>query len=181
MEFWQFDEQKPVLTQDGEPVLDEQGQEKVEYVPLARPKLYVVNLFNAEQIDGIEALSRQDREVLPTVDLQASAEKLGSDPLCQELVRYLLAADVDFSPVLSDPNGFFRAARDAHELMKHAMGTPKQRQKIEASIAGRITREEKREQEVANRQYIQVPYVDKNQARALGARFDGKAKDLVHS
>ena len=54
IEYWQWEETKPVLDKEGDPVLDEDGKPVQQSIPLDRPRLYRAAVFNAEQVEGLE-------------------------------------------------------------------------------------------------------------------------------
>ncbi len=54
IEYWKYSEEKPRLGEDGKPELDENGKKITDTVQLERPKVFYANVFNAEQIDGLE-------------------------------------------------------------------------------------------------------------------------------
>ena len=51
--FWQFETRKLARDRDGRPVLDENGKQVYETIPLDRPRSYPYTVFNAEQCDGL--------------------------------------------------------------------------------------------------------------------------------
>lgn len=57
--FYMFDQQKPLRTEDGKPQLDENGKQKYITVKLENPIITAAWVFNAEQINGIPELVRQ--------------------------------------------------------------------------------------------------------------------------
>lgn len=57
-----FEEEHIVLDSGGAPVLDEEGIPLKETVQLERPKFFLHNVFNAEQLDGLEPLLPQERK-----------------------------------------------------------------------------------------------------------------------
>lgn len=190
-------EKKPVLTKDGEPVLDAEGKETFEKVALNRPKLHHKHFFHASSIENFgenmhspetlpEKIKGKDLDRLMT----KSAKTLGmdSDPLRSEIARYMLAAkygtgfepkaDLDTGAIFaSDPRAFFRVARDANHLMGHTVADPERKLAIEGYVSANTERAAQKEQAVTKREYIQVSYNDRVEAKNLGARWDGKAKE----
>lgn len=72
VEYWQWTERKPVLGADGKPELDQDGKKTFKPVKLDRPKVFYANVFNAEQIDGLEPYKAPERTFEPLEE----AEKL---------------------------------------------------------------------------------------------------------
>ncbi|NMM46501.1 DUF1738 domain-containing protein [Rhodospirillaceae bacterium KN72] len=54
VEYWKWTERSALLDGDGRPVLDETGKPQTVEYRLDRPQVFYANVFNADQIDGIE-------------------------------------------------------------------------------------------------------------------------------
>jgi antirestriction protein ArdC/phage/plasmid primase-like uncharacterized protein len=54
IQYWKWTEEKRVLDEKGNPKLDQDGQPLTEKVRLRKPQQFLINVFNAEQIDGLE-------------------------------------------------------------------------------------------------------------------------------
>lgn len=78
--FWKFEEEQSVHDRNGKPVLDAEGQPRTEIVQLERPSSCIGYVFNAEQIDGMPPLDRENVREYPVeraeVLLQASGVTL---------------------------------------------------------------------------------------------------------
>ena len=77
-----------------------------------------------------------------------------------------------------DPREIFRAARDA-DVIQTYLREPELRQKLEQSAQNIEARQTERIETMHNRQYIKIDFEDqagRAEVRALGARYDGKAK-----
>jgi len=62
VQYWKFSEEKTKTDESGRPVLDAQGQPVKYEVMLERPRVFFATVFNAQQIDGMPALSVEARE-----------------------------------------------------------------------------------------------------------------------
>lgn len=72
VEYWKWTEKRPVLAEGGVPVLDDNNKMKYETVKLQRPQVFYANVFNAEQIDGLEPFKAPE----PSFEPIEAAEKL---------------------------------------------------------------------------------------------------------
>ena len=54
IEYWQWSKEEKVLDANGKPQKDAEGKDVTRSVRLSQPKFFPANVFNAEQIDGIE-------------------------------------------------------------------------------------------------------------------------------
>ncbi|NMM43915.1 DUF1738 domain-containing protein [Rhodospirillaceae bacterium KN72] len=54
VEYWKWTERSALLDGDGRPVLDEAGKPQTVEYRLERPQVFYANVFNGDQIDGIE-------------------------------------------------------------------------------------------------------------------------------
>lgn len=61
IQYWQFTEERIKKGDDGKPVLNEKGEKVKITVELERPKCFYANVFNAEQIDGLPAITRKEQ------------------------------------------------------------------------------------------------------------------------
>ncbi|MDD2162232.1 zincin-like metallopeptidase domain-containing protein [Pseudomonas sp. MIL19] len=60
IQYWKFSEER-IKKENGKPVLDEKGNKVKETVQLERPKCFHAYVFNAEQIDGLPAITRKEQ------------------------------------------------------------------------------------------------------------------------
>lgn len=60
IQYWKFSEER-IKKEDGKPVLDAKGNQVKETVLLERPKCFHAYVFNAEQIDGLPAITRKEQ------------------------------------------------------------------------------------------------------------------------
>ncbi len=60
IQYWKFSEER-IKKEDGKPVLDAKGNKVKETVLLERPKCFHAYVFNAEQIDGLPAITRKEQ------------------------------------------------------------------------------------------------------------------------
>ncbi len=60
IQYWKFSEER-IKKENGKPVLDEKGNKVKETVKLERPKCFHAYVFNAEQIDGLPAITRKEQ------------------------------------------------------------------------------------------------------------------------
>lgn len=74
IEFWKWDDVRPVTDATGYPVRDGEGREVMERVRLDRPIRKVAAVFNGAQIDGLTPLP--PRELRPEPERLAKAEKI---------------------------------------------------------------------------------------------------------
>ena len=199
----QHTKKQPVLTKDGEPVLDADGKETFEKVALDRPDYYHKHYFHASTIENFgenthpaETLPEKinDKNLDRLMTKSSKALGMDNDPLRKEVARYMLAAkygtgfepkaDLDAKPILeNNPRAFFRIAADASYMIGHVVGDPERQKAIESYVAGNIERaaqkETQREESVEamkDREYIQVKWEDKGYAKQQGARWDDPAK-----
>lgn len=70
IEYWKWHEDRPLLDQNGNPVLDERGKPQKQAVRLTSPKVFYAKLFNAAQIEGMEPLPVMEPrfETVPELD-----------------------------------------------------------------------------------------------------------------
>ncbi len=54
IEYWQWSKEMPKLDEGGKPVIGKDGKPEKETVKLTRPEVFYANVFNAEQITGLE-------------------------------------------------------------------------------------------------------------------------------
>jgi len=54
VEYWKWTDTKPILSNDGVPVLGDDGKMTFKTVRLERPQVFYANVFNAAQINGLE-------------------------------------------------------------------------------------------------------------------------------
>lgn len=72
VEYWQWKTTRPMIGEDSAPVLDENGKPRMESINLDRPRVFYANVFNAEQIDGLEPYKAPE----PTFEPIDEAEKV---------------------------------------------------------------------------------------------------------
>ena len=99
VEYWMWTHSRPMIGDDGAPVMDENGKPKKEPVRLDRPKVFYANVFNAEQIDGLK-------------QYQAPAPKF--EPM-QEAERLLNLSGIKISHDQND-RAFYQPSRDQIHL-----------------------------------------------------------------
>lgn len=61
IQYWKFTEERIKKDEDGKPVLDDKGEKVKITVALERPKCFHAYVFNAEQIDGLPAITRKEQ------------------------------------------------------------------------------------------------------------------------
>jgi putative DNA primase/helicase len=61
VQYWKFSEQQDKLDEQGRPVRDAHGEKLRETVLLERPRVFFATVFNAEQIDGMPPIARQEQ------------------------------------------------------------------------------------------------------------------------
>lgn len=61
VEYWKFSEDRLAVDEQGRPVLDEAGRQKVETVMLEKPKVFRAVVFNAAQMDNVPELAKGPR------------------------------------------------------------------------------------------------------------------------
>ncbi|RPV83063.1 zincin-like metallopeptidase domain-containing protein [Pseudomonas aeruginosa] len=61
IQYWKFTEERIKKDEAGKPVLDEKGEKVKITVALERPKCFHAYVFNAEQIDGLPAITRKEQ------------------------------------------------------------------------------------------------------------------------
>jgi len=103
VEYWQWTERKPKLDVLGNPELDENGKKTFSTVRLDRPKVFYANVFNAEQIDGLEPYKAPELSFKPVEE----AEKL------------LAAGGVEIHHD-QDDKAFYQPSRDQIHLPQQA-------------------------------------------------------------
>lgn len=63
IQYWKFNEEKTKIDKStGKPLRDENNKIVKEYVKLKNPRVFYVNVFNAEQIKGLPPLDRKDHQ-----------------------------------------------------------------------------------------------------------------------
>ena len=70
VQYWKFEEERPVKGADGKPVLDATGQQTKEVAQLRQPRVFFATVFSAEQIEGLPPLARKP----VTWNVEAAAE-----------------------------------------------------------------------------------------------------------
>ncbi|HHE3712872.1 TPA: zincin-like metallopeptidase domain-containing protein [Pasteurella multocida] len=68
VQYWIFEEMQAVVDKDGNPKLDHNGKEMLERVRLERPKVINSVVFNAEQIDGLPPLQKQQGNIWESIE-----------------------------------------------------------------------------------------------------------------
>lgn len=58
IQYWKFEEEQTKRDENNKPILDAKGDPVKERVRLERPKMFMANVFNAEQIDGLPEYQR---------------------------------------------------------------------------------------------------------------------------
>lgn len=120
IEYWQWDRRERVLDEGGKPVLDGDGKETFKTVRLQRPKVFYANVFNAEQVDGLEPY----KAPAPSFEPLAEAEKLlagGGVSIAHdqnERALYAPAQDAIHLP----PKAAFRDAYSYYATALHELG-----------------------------------------------------------
>lgn len=61
IQYWQFRDERIKKDEGGKPVLDAKGEPVKVSIELERPKVFFATVFNAEQIDGLPPLVRQEQ------------------------------------------------------------------------------------------------------------------------
>ena len=62
VQYWKFSDEQVVKDVNGKPVLDSKGDSVKAMVELERPRVFFSTVFNAEQIDGLPPLARENQE-----------------------------------------------------------------------------------------------------------------------
>ncbi len=60
IQYWKFSEEQTITDEAGRPVLDDQGQPRKGQLPLERPRVFFATVFNAEQVEGLPPLERNE-------------------------------------------------------------------------------------------------------------------------
>lgn len=68
VQYWIFEEMQTAVDKDGNPKLDHNGKEILEKVRLERPKVINSVVFNAEQIDGLPPLQKQQGNIWESIE-----------------------------------------------------------------------------------------------------------------
>ena len=68
VQYWIFEEMQVAVDKDGNPKLDHNGKEMLEKVRLERPKVINSVVFNAEQIDGLPPLQKQQGNIWESIE-----------------------------------------------------------------------------------------------------------------
>ena len=69
VEYWQWHEWRPLFDDAGNPLTGDDGKQAYKEVRLERPNTFRINIFNAEQIDGLE------RYIAPEPGVDADADQ----------------------------------------------------------------------------------------------------------
>ena len=119
--YYQFTKEEDVLGEDGKPVIGEDGKPKTQDVELARPIMRVAHVFNAEQVEGMPALSLTDKayewdpvEKAESI-LAASGANIKHDQSDKAFYRYMTDS-IHLPPKenFEEPGGYYGTA--LHEL-----------------------------------------------------------------
>ena len=78
IEYWSYDMKVDKLDEDGNPILDENGEVVKETVKRKHPAVSYYNIFNGDQIEGLEPLHYD----VPDSDVWATADVLKESSLC---------------------------------------------------------------------------------------------------
>jgi antirestriction protein ArdC/phage/plasmid primase-like uncharacterized protein len=60
IQYWKVAEEAPKVDDSGRPMLDEDGRPVLETTAFERPRVFFATVFNAEQIDGLPAIEREE-------------------------------------------------------------------------------------------------------------------------
>ncbi|WP_058364817.1 zincin-like metallopeptidase domain-containing protein [Xanthomonas translucens] len=60
-QYWKFSEEQNKVDENGRPVLNAKGEPLNETVQLERPRVFFATVFNAEQIDGLPPIQKQEQ------------------------------------------------------------------------------------------------------------------------
>lgn len=66
IQYWKFTEEVTAKDEDGNPVFDDNGNEKKIVAPLERPRVFYATVFNALQIDGLPPPEKRQKEAWDT-------------------------------------------------------------------------------------------------------------------
>lgn len=124
IEYWKWTDRRPVLTDGGVPVLDENDKMKFETFKLDRPQVFYANVFNAEQIDGMEPFKAPEPTFEPVVEaervLVAGGVKITQDQ--SDRAFYRPSTDhIHLPPATAFPDAYEYYSTALHEL-GHATG-----------------------------------------------------------
>ncbi|WP_241754009.1 zincin-like metallopeptidase domain-containing protein [Xanthomonas translucens] len=61
VQYWKFSEEQNKVDENGRPVLNAKGEPLNETVQLERPRVFFATVFNAEQIDGLPPIQKQEQ------------------------------------------------------------------------------------------------------------------------
>jgi len=61
VQYWKFSEEQNKVDENGRPVLNAKGEPVKETVQLERPRVFFATVFNAEQIDGLPPIQKQEQ------------------------------------------------------------------------------------------------------------------------
>ncbi|QSQ54806.1 DUF1738 domain-containing protein (plasmid) [Xanthomonas translucens pv. undulosa] len=61
VQYWKFSEEQNKVDENGRPVLNAKGEPVNETVQLERPRVFFATVFNAEQIDGLPPIQKQEQ------------------------------------------------------------------------------------------------------------------------
>lgn len=126
VQYWRFTEEQTRRDANGKPVLDPNGNPVKDTVALERPRVFFATVFNAEQIEGLAALTRSPPDWDPIARVEALLQASGVAIHHGEHNRafYRPATDTIHLPAKAQfPSADRYYATALHEL-GHATGAP---------------------------------------------------------
>uniref|UniRef100_UPI00037D0B02 ArdC family protein n=1 Tax=Kiloniella laminariae TaxID=454162 RepID=UPI00037D0B02 len=124
IEYWQWTKELPLLDQDGKPVRDAEGKAQKQSVRLERPKVFYANVFNGDQITGLEPYKAPELKFEPVVEAELILENSGVAIHHDQNDRayyHRLTDDIHMPPAGAFKSGYEYYATALHEV-GHATG-----------------------------------------------------------
>lgn len=120
VEYWQWSERRPMINDQGQPMLDAEGKQRYQDTRLDRPKVFHAVVFNGSQIDGLEPYVGREPDFNPVERAEQILAGLNVPIHHDQRDRAFYRPDSD--EIHMPPKGWFKGQYEYYATALHEGG-----------------------------------------------------------